>query len=105
MKELIYEFVNQYAVWGILILTGTAAFLLGRMQRQLKKLNRNLGMITGGMQEYFQVIMDEEKQEEEQYPEEREIRKESRFPAQEERKKADPEEEAVFNSVIQEFFS
>ena len=112
MKELIFEFVNQYAIWGILILAFATAFLLWRMHRQLKRLNRNLGMITGKIQEYFTVIMEENAPEEPQRVTPAEVRREERFLTQGERerlhtekKKQTPEEEAVFNSVMQEFFS
>lgn len=112
MKEFIFEFVNQYAIWGILILVFAAAFLLWRMHRQLKRLNRNLGMITGKIQEYFTVILEEAAPEETQRITPGEVRREERFLAQgererlhTERKKQSPEEEAVFHSVMQEFFS
>ena len=112
MKELIFEFVNQYAVWGILLLVSAATFLLWRMHRQLKRLNRNLGMITGTIQEYFAVIMEEEAKEDLQPIPPRQIRREDRFLTSEEierqlseKKKKKSEEEEVFNSVIQEFFS
>lgn len=64
MKELIFEFVNQYAMWGILIAACLAAVLQWRMQRQLKKLNRSLGAVTGKIQDYFSIIMEGEGQEE-----------------------------------------
>ena len=112
MKELIWEFVNQYAIWGILIFTFAAVFLLWRMQRQLKRLNRNLGMVTGKVQEYFSVVMEEAIQEEAQPIKTREVKREDRFFTNAERermyterKKQNPEDEAVFNSVIEEFFS
>lgn len=110
MKENIFEFVNQYAVWGILILTFVGTFLLWRMQRQMKKLNGNLGMITKSVQGYFTVIMDENAKEDGRI-ENRQDRREDSFPDYEERerqmaekKKQTSEEEAVFNSVFQEFF-
>lgn len=112
MKELIFEFVDQYAVWGILILAFTAAFLLWRMHRQLKRLNRNMGKIAGSIQEYFTVIMEENVPEEPQRITAGEGGREDRFLTYEERerrlaerKKQNAEEEEVFSSVIQEFFS
>lgn len=60
MKEQIFQFVNQYAVWGILLAVLLAFFVLCRMHRQLKKLNRSLSAMTGKMQDYFTAIMEEE---------------------------------------------
>lgn len=108
MKELIFHFVNQYALWGILIFTGISMLLLWRVLSQQKRLNRSLGLIVGNIQAYFDVILKEE-------PEElpvREVRREERFLTGEERepvrmrgREQTPEEEEVFQAVMQEFFS
>ncbi len=63
MKELIFDFVTKYAVWGILFFTGAAVFLLWRLLRQQKRLNKSLAMITGNIQAYFDVILAEEEPE------------------------------------------
>lgn len=112
MEERIFEFVSQYVTWGILILVFTAAFILWRMHRQLKRLNRNFGMITGKIQEYLTVIMEENESQEPERTIPAAAGREERFLAQgeqerlhTEKKKQTPEEEAVFNSVMQEFFS
>lgn len=110
MKELIFQFIDQYALWGLLIITLLAVFLLARIHRQLGRLNRSLGMVTGNIQEYFNVIMAEEPE----LPEEpvKEMRRGERFLTNEEReiltsrrREQSPEDEEVFNSVMQEFFS
>ena len=77
MKELIFQFIDQYALWGLLIITLLAVFLLARIHRQLGRLNRSLGMVTGNIQEYFNVIMAEEPE----LPEEpvKEMRRGERF--------------------------
>lgn len=111
MKDLIFAFVNQYAVWGILLAVLLAAFLQWRMHRQIKRLNRNFGVIAGKMQEYFNVIMEEEEPKEMYRPTEDthrrdwEITKEEREFLLSGKKKPDPEDEAVFNAVMQEYFS
>lgn len=111
MKDLVFNFVNQYAVWGIFLVVFLAAFLLWRMHRQLKRLNRNLAMITGKIQEYFDVIMEDEEQGEVR-PLAREMRREDWEVTKEERdfllsrkKEHSPEDEEVFNAVMQEYFS
>ena len=131
MKELIFDFVTQYAVWGILFFTAAAVFLLWRVLRQQKRLNKSLAMITGNIQAYFDVIMTEEETEEpeaaplaRQQREEtffadgersvprREGQRQETFSVGEERgiplaKTSRPgaEEEEVLNAVFQEFFS
>lgn len=125
MKELIFDFVNQYAVWGILIGVLLVVFALWRMQRQLKKLNRSLGAMTAKIQEYFTVIMEEE-QEEPQLVSTKEAERSTPVPARERerntyvpvrerernaqiqpspRKVQSPEEEAVLQAVLKEYFS
>ena len=114
MKDLIFEFADQYAVLGILAVVLLAVFLLWRMHRQVKKLNRNLGMITGKIQEYFNVIMEDEEPEGVQDAPARDTRRSDWEVTKEERdfllsgrkeQHPDPEDEAVFNAVMQEYFS
>lgn len=107
MKELILEFLKEYAALGTVIITLLAVFVLWRMQRQLKRLNRNLAMITNKVQEYFDVIMSEEEAEETRVPD----RREERYLTREEKemllsrpREKNPEDEAVFNAVLQEYF-
>lgn len=150
MKEMIFQFIDQYALWGLLILTILTAFLLTRIHSQLKRLNRSLGMVTGNIQDYFRVIMAEDAEEEKTstdsewenskekvsdrerpYDTEpareakwassrdgqrmptpnREMKRGERFLADGEReilasrrREQEPDDEEVFNSVLQEFF-
>ena len=109
------------------ILTGAAvvvmglflAFFLIRILRQIKRLNRSLGSITENIQAYFDVILQEEPEEENQMnmaENRQEAQKEpalaqskeektddSESPAEQELRKQ--EEEKVFNAVLQEYFS
>lgn len=64
MRELIFQFIHQYALWGLLLIAILTVFLLTRIHSQLKRLNRSLGTVTGNIQEYFRVIMAEEPEEE-----------------------------------------
>lgn len=127
MKEMIFQFIDQYALWGLLILTVLTVFLLTRIHSQLKRLNRSLGMVTGNIQEYFRVIMAEEDEEEKTSTDSkwasaprdnqrmatpnREMKRGERFLADGEReilvarrREQEPDDEEVFNSVLQEFF-
>ena len=127
MKEMIFQFIDQYALWGLLILTVLTVFLLTRLHSQLKRLNRSLGMVTGNIQEYFRVIMAEEDEEEKTSTDSkwasasgdnqrmatpnREMKRGERFLADGEReilvarrREQEPDDEEVFNSVLQEFF-
>ena len=109
------------------ILTGAAvvvmglflAFFLIRILRQIKRLNRSLGSITENIQAYFDVILQEESEEEREAnlaENRQEAKKEpelaeskekktegSESPAEQELRKQ--EEEKVFNAVLQEYFS
>lgn len=112
MREIIFEIVNEYAVWGILLLAFVSVIILVRMNGQLRRLNRSLASVTGNVQEYFNVIMTEEPGEEPQPKATRESWKEERFLTKEERemllshkKETTPEDEAVFQAVMQEYFS
>ncbi len=113
MREIIFEFVNQYAVWGILVATIIATLLLWRGNKQIKRLNRSLSGITENIQDYLNVVMEEEAEEIFEPERVTRIRREDRFLTEEEReillsrkKEQNVEEnEAVFQAVMQEYFS
>lgn len=75
MKELIFQFIDQYVLWGLLLIAVLAVFLLTRIHSQLKRLNRSLGMVTGNIQEYFRVIMAEDTEAESEWEEAGEVRR------------------------------
>lgn len=100
------------------ILTGAAVIFmglilmifLGRILRQIKKLNKSLGSITGNMQAYFDVILKEDMESTEAAP--TPAVQQSAVMAKEE-KREEPmeqelkrmEDEKLFNAVLQEYFS
>ena len=65
MRDMIFAFIHQYAVWGILAIAILGLFVLHGMYRQLRKLNRSLGLVTAKVQQYFDIIMGEEEEDEE----------------------------------------
>ena len=65
MRETIMQIIQNYQIIAIAVISLLAVIVLLRMQRQLKKMNRNFSIITGKMQEYFDVILQEEAEEEE----------------------------------------
>lgn len=90
-----------------------AIWLLARVLRQIKRLNKSLGNITENIQAYFDVILMEEEeekgQEKEQEPEPLQAPVHT---AQEGGQQADAkqdfdkeEKEEIFNAVLQEYFS
>lgn len=96
-------------------LTGAALVIMGlifviillRILRQIKRLNRSLSGITKNIQAYFDVIMQEEPQEQEDQTQEEmqqsvHAQEDESAIEQEYRKQ---EEEEVFNAVLQEYFS
>lgn len=104
MKEQIFEFVNQYAVWGILIGVLMIVFVLWRMKRQLKKLNRSLSSIAEKIQEYLTAVMEEEP--DSQPISIRENQNREPFLVREEGKREiNSEDEAVIHAVLKEYFS
>jgi len=116
MREIIFEFVNQYAMWGILIVAFFSAIILIRMSVQLKRLNRNLSSVTGKVQEYFNAIMAEEPKSEpleeprrmsarENWREEKFLTKEERDMLLGRKNETTPEDEEVFQAVLQEYFT
>lgn len=70
MRDMIFAFIHQYAVWGILLAAILGLVVLHCMYRQIRKLNRSLGLVTAKVQQYFDIILREEEEEEE--PAERE---------------------------------
>lgn len=102
------------------ILTGVAlivlgivlAFILSRVLNQIKRLNRSLSSITKNVQAYFDVIMQEEPEVQEESQESGRRPQEAlqgRYAEREEssveRELREQEEEEVFNAVLQEYFS
>ena len=65
MRDMIFAFIHQYALWGILVVAFAALIVLHCMYRQMRKLNRSLGMVTAKVQQYFDVILKEDEEEEE----------------------------------------
>lgn len=100
-------------------LTGAALVIMGlvfiiillRVLKQIKRLNRSLSGITKNIQAYFDVIMQEEQQEqaeERMQQEPQEILPSSHTGDGEsaiEQEYRKQEEEKVFNAVLQEYFS
>lgn len=100
--------VASIVVMGLIL-----AISLSRILRQIKRLNRSLASITDNIQAYFDVIMQEEPQEQGQpqmqdKPQMRESAQNGHTegetaPTELDYKKQ--EEEEVFNAVLQEYFS
>ena len=109
--NILQNYDGILTVAAVLVMGLILEFYLIRILRQIKRLNLNLGSITQNIQEYFDVIMQEEPQiisEEKKEPEpvmiqskEESVDSES-LVEQELRKQ---EEEKVFNAVLQEYFS
>lgn len=98
---------------AVLLMGLIAIWLLARVLRQIKRLNKSLGNITGNIQAYFDVILREEEEEKGQGKEqEPEAMPAPVHTAQEGGQEAcgkqdfDKEEkEEIFNAVLQEYFS
>ena len=87
-------------------------FYLARILRQIKRLNKSLGSIAENIQAYVDVVMSEEEEAEEAAEKNSTAREQARGQRQE----AEPyqqiaqeqkrmEDEQLFNSVLQEYFS
>ena len=87
-------------------------FYLARILRQIKRLNKSLGSIAENIQAYVDVVMSEEEEAEEAAEKNSAEREQARGQRQE----AEPyqqiaqdlkrmEDEQLFNSVLQEYFS
>lgn len=87
-------------------------FYLARILRQIKRLNKSLGSIAENIQAYVDVVMSEDEEPEEMA----EKNSTAGEPVQVQRQEADPyqkfaqeqkhmEDEQLFNSVLQEYFS
>lgn len=100
--------VASIVVMGLIL-----AISLSRILRQIKRLNRSLTSITNNIQAYFDVIMQEEVQEQEQA--QMQGKQQMHENVQSEHTEEAPtsadldgkrkEEEEVFNAVLQEYFS
>ena len=94
---------------AVLLIGLLGVILLARVLRQIKRLNKNLGNITGNVQAYMDVILKEEAEYEEE-PEMVQARAEEREnketeEAALEREHQKMEDEKLFNAVLQEYFS
>lgn len=91
---------------SIVVMGLILAISLSRILRQIKRLNRSLTSITDNIQAYFDVIMQEEVQEQEQgKPQTPESVHTEGAPTPTELEGRRREEEEVFNAVLQEYFS
>ncbi len=100
--------VASIVVMGLIL-----AISLSRILRQIKRLNRSLTSITDNIQAYFDVIMQEEPQD--QGKQQMQGKQQSQENARSQRAEAETEpteldykkqeEEEVFNAVLQEYFS
>lgn len=115
MREIIMQYIQNYQIIAIAVISLLALIVLLRMQSQLKRMNRNFTIITCKMQEYFDVILQEEEEgltESRVQYEQRSIPQEIYLSKQEKdmilskpANKVKKEDEAVFNTVLQEYFS
>ena len=108
MTDQVIIFIQQYVEWGIFSIGCIAVLTLWRMSGHLKKLNRELSGMSGKMHEYFSVIMEEEDEELVSAKEKSDFK----FVPKEEKeihnfrnKEKAKEEDAVIQSVLQEYFS
>lgn len=92
--------VASIVVMGLIL-----AISLSRILRQIKKLNRSLTSITDNIQAYFDVIMQEETQEQGQQQMQENVRSQHAEAEPTELDYKKQEEEEVFNAVLQEYFS
>ena len=97
--------VASIVVMGVIL-----AISLSRILRQIKKLNRSLTSITDNIQAYFDVIMQEEPQDQGQ--QQVQGQRQTQENARSQHAEAEPseldykkQEEEVFNAVLQEYFS
>ncbi|MCI9526728.1 MAG: hypothetical protein HFH37_07410 [Lachnospiraceae bacterium] len=98
-------------VASIVMMGVILAISLSRILRQIKKLNRSLTSITDNIQAYFDVIMQEEPQDQGQ--QQVQGQRQTQENARSQHAEAEPseldykkqEEEEVFNAVLQEYFS
>ena len=105
------EWIRTLQNYGEL-LAGAAMIILGlvllivlsRILKQIKRLNKSLGQITGSMQSYFDVILKEDAEQEEESETVQAVKEEKQeMITKEEQKKI--EDEKIFNAVLQEYFS
>lgn len=117
--SILQNYSEMIAGAVVFLMAWIAIIFLAGILRQIKRLNASLSSITGNMQAYFDVILSEDMQEEEQEITEKvidvrnaekgeEATAELEKTAEEteleySRKRA--EEEKLFNAVLQEYFS
>ena len=100
--------VASIVVMGLIL-----AISLSRILRQIKRLNRSLTSITDNIQAYFDVIMQEEPQDQGQQQMQGKQQRQENARSQRAEAETEPtdldykkqEEEEVFNAVLQEYFS
>ncbi len=93
---------GEIAIIGLEAVLGIAMLcLLIGILKQIKKLNTSLKSITANMQAYFDVILTEE----EESDNEQHMEKEEEIRAKIEALKKQEEDEQIFNAVLQEYFS
>ena len=98
-------------VASIVMMGVILAISLSRILSQIKQLNRSLTSITDNIQAYFDVIMQEEPQDQGQ--QQVQGQRQTQENARSQHAEAEPseldykkqEEEEVFNAVLQEYFS
>ncbi len=112
--SILQTYSEVLTVASIVMVGLILAISLSRILRQIKRLNRSLTSITKNIQAYFDVIMQEEAQVQEettvqdaqkQYTQE-DVQGECAKAGQDEKELENRrQEEEVFNAVLQEYFS
>lgn len=112
MLDEILGFADRYLPMGMIFLLFLAFVMLWKMYGQLKRLNHNLNGITGNMQKYFQVILEEEPEDGFLAKPKQDVSKEERFLTKEEKEMLLSDgvtehwgDEKLFNEIMQEYFS
>ncbi len=113
MEELMkfWQNYNGILTQAAIVFAGMLLLLLlAGILRQIKKLNKSLGNITGKIQAYFDVILREEEEYEEEIkpgpePVQVHTKEQERTKMSEEQEKKRREDEKLFNAVLQEYFS
>ncbi len=116
MEEWMF-FLERYnailARAAVLLMGLTAIWLLARILRQIKRLNKSLGNITENIQAYFDVILREDEEEKGQEKEQGQEPMAAPVHTAQEGGQETPakqdfdkeEKEEIFNAVLQEYFS
>ena len=113
MEEVLFylQRYDEILIRAIAIFAGLIVLLyLARILRQIKRLNKSLGNITEKIKAYFDVILrEEEEYEEDVKPEAEPVQvhtgeqEKLKMSAEQEKKRL--EDEKLFNAVLQEYFS